>query len=103
MRPFDLPPGFEADALPFGPPPPGLCHQIKKAVCAANGEIWHIEKTDYGLLLRCTAHRRQVRLIVPRPTGCELPEPPHEKGSPCLVFTTLCKLEEWLTAFADPS
>ncbi|MVM36336.1 hypothetical protein GO755_40410 [Spirosoma sp. HMF4905] len=88
------------DDLPFGPSPGSnktlLSFEVAKEVRAAGFSIWLIQKFDYGLLFRCSAHGRQIRVILPTMTQT-IGDPVYESNSRLHIATSIAGLRSFLT------
>ncbi|GAB2605690.1 hypothetical protein GCM10027190_61570 [Spirosoma areae] len=72
-----------------------LLHDIAREIRTV-AKIWHITKTDDGLLFRAEMGHRQFRVFVSKPGLPALAEVPVEKGSPVHLVTDLLILRRWL-------
>lgn len=82
------------DVSPF----PVLATAVARELKATGSKIWLLQKTDYGLLMRCETGSIQFRLILP-PVGGGTVDVPVEGKIPTHIVSSLTGLRTWLRQF----
>ena len=85
-----------SNALPSPVLATAVAHEIK----ATGSKIWLLQKSDYGLVMRCETGSTQFRLILPPVGGGTVDVPVEGKiPTPTHIVKSLAGLRLWLRQF----